>query len=173
MNRKEISKIILILKTAYPHAFREMSQQEVETMVDLYQEVFKENTYQEVAFAVMKIIKTNEYMPTMATIKNAIYETKFQDESNTELWERLLKAIRNSNYHAEEEFNMLPEVVKEYIKSPLQLQELALMPSNDIHTVVKGQFLKQIELIKQKFKEDKITNKEIEGTMFQKLEEFK
>lgn len=151
----------MILKTSYPYAFKEMNEQEVESMVSLYQEMFKEYTYEEVSKAIKNIISTNEYMPTIATIKSKIYELKHpKEESNTELWESLLTAIRNSSYHAEEEFKKLPPLVKEFIRCPQQLQEIATtMPSEEVHTVLKGQFLKQIEIIKQNFKDYEITGK--------------
>lgn len=161
MNRKEISKIILILKTSYPYAFKDMNKEEIESMVNLYEEMFKENSYEEVYEAVKNIVYTSEYMPTIALIKNKIYDAKnINQESNMELWERFLVAIRNSNYHSEEEFEKLPLVVKEYVKSPIQLQEFAVMPSDEIHTIVKGQFLKQIEILKQDFKEQGIIGRD-------------
>ena len=158
MSNKEISKIILILKTSYPYAFKDMSKEETENMVNLYQTLFKAYTYEEVSKAVIDIINTSEYMPTIATIKNKIYELNHpKEESNSELWEKLLNAIRNGSYHAEEEFDKLPALVREYVRNPRQLQEYAIMDSDVIHSVVKGQFLKQIEIIKQNFKECEIT----------------
>lgn len=161
MNKQEISKIILLLKTSYPYAFKDMSSEDVESMVNLYQEMFKENTYKEVGQAIKNIINTSEYMPTIATIKNKIYELNHpQQESNTELWESLLSAIGNSSYHAEEEFEKLPRLVQIFVQSPRQLQSIAReIPSDEIHTVYKGQFLKQIEIIKQNYKEQEITGR--------------
>ena len=160
MKKNEILKIILILKASYPYAFKDMSEQDVESMVALYQEMFKENSYEDVSIAIKNIIRTSEYMPTIATIKNKLYEIKHPiQENNSELWDKLLNAIGNSSYHSEEEFEKLPLLVKEYIRSPRQLQEMATMPSDEIHTVVKGQFLKQIEVIKQNFKENEMTRK--------------
>ena len=83
-------------------------------------------------------------------------------ESNTELWESLLSAIRNSSYYAEREFEKLPPLIKEFIQSPQQLQSIAReMTSDEIHTVFKGQFLKQIEIIKQNFKEYEISGRNL------------
>lgn len=160
MSKQEISKIILLLKTSYSYAFKDMSSEDVESMVNLYQEMFKDNTYKEVALAIKDIINTSEYMPTIATIKNKIYELNNpQQVNNTELWEELLNAIRNSSYHSEEEFEKLSDITKIYVGSPRQLQEMATMDSDVIHSVVKGQFLKQIELLKEKYKENVITGK--------------
>ena len=150
MNKKEITKIILILKTAYPYAFKDMSEEDITNMVELYEEMFKENNYGEVSSAIKFLINTCDYMPSIAMIKTKIYDlTHSQQESNSELWDKLLIAIGNGSYHSEEEFEKLPLLVKEYIKSP----------SDEIHTVVKGQFLKQIEIIKQNFKENEIMGK--------------
>lgn len=174
MKENEITKIILILKTSYPYAFKDMTEQEVKSMVGLYKEMFSENTYQEVSSAIKNIINTSEYMPTIAAIKNKIYEIKHpQDENNMELWDKLLDAIRNSSYHSEEEFAKLPPLVKEYVRTPYQLQEMALMDSDTIHSVVKGQFLKQIETIKQNFKENEINGNEnlLTGRGYIQLEE--
>ena len=174
MNRKEISKIILILKTSYPYAFKDMGKEEIESMVGLYEEMFKENTYKEVYEAIKKIVYTSEYMPTIAAIKSKIYDMKCSiQESNMDLWEKLLIAIRNSNYHSEEEFEKLPLLVKEYIKSPAQLRELAIMPSDEIHTIIKGQFLKQIEMIKRDYKEQGIVgrNNLLENNNYARIEE--
>jgi len=158
MNKKEVAKIILILKTSYPYAFKDMSERDIESMVSLYEEMFKENTYEEVSIAIKSIINTSEYMPAIATIKSKIYDmTHHKEESNMELWEKLLVAIRNGSYHAEEEYAKLPKVVQKFLGSPYQLQELAVMNSDEIHTVFKGQFLKQIEILKANQKESEIT----------------
>lgn len=160
MKKNEILKIVMILKTSYPYAFKDMSEEDVEGMVNLYQEMFKEYTYQEVSQAVKDIINTSEYMPTIATIKGKIYTNKHPNEANnSELWDKLLNAIRNSSYHSEEEFEKLPDIIKAYVGSPTQLQEMAIMDSDVIHSVVKGQFLKQIELLKENHKENVITGK--------------
>lgn len=157
MKKNDIVKIIVILKTSYPYAFKDMNEQDVESMISLYCEMFSDCTYKEVAGAVKALICTSEYMPTIAAIKNKIYELNHpQEESNMELWEKLLDAIRNSGYHSEEEFEKLPLIIQEYVRSPRQLQEMALMNSDDIHTVVKGQFLKQIEALKENFKQNEM-----------------
>ena len=122
---------------------------------------FKDNTIEEFKQAINEHVKTSKYFPTIAEIKSKIYELNHPKEmDNTELWESLLQAVRNSSYHAEEEFKKLPPLVKEFIQSPYQLQTLAReMTSDEIHTVYKGQFMKQIEIIKQNFKEYGITGK--------------
>ena len=126
-------------------------------IMEMWLSFFKDNTTEEFKKAMNEHIKTSRYFPTVADIKEKIYELNNSNESDTELWEKLLSAIRNSSYHSEEEFEKLPPVVQEYVRSPRQLQELAVMDSEKIHTIVKGQFLKQIANIKENFKKYEIT----------------
>lgn len=144
-----------------------------ETM-EMWLSFFKNNTIEEFKQAVNEHIKTSRYFPTVADLKARIYEIKNPNETNMELWEKLLSAIRRSSYYSEEEYEKLPAILKQYVGSPKQLQTIATeMTSEEIHSVVKGQFLRQIEVLKENYRENEITNKEIEGTKFLKLEEFK
>lgn len=159
MNRKEILSMLSILKSAYPNFYRNITKQEAEQTVNLYEEMFKDYDSRIVLLAVKELINTYEYPPTIATIKNKIYSlSNINEETDLDLWERLLKAIRNGTYGSEKEFELLPQIIKDYLKSPYQLQELASMSSDDIHSVVKGQFLREIKILKERKKEiDKLS----------------
>lgn len=130
-----------------------------ETM-EMWLSFFKDNTTEEFRQAINEHIKTSRYFPTVADIKARIYEIKNPNETNMELWERLLSAIRRSSYYSEEEYEKLPAILKQYVGSPRQLQTIATeMTSDEIHSVYKGQFLKQIELLKENYRENEITGK--------------
>lgn len=156
MKKEDVAKILVILKTAYPNFYRNMRKEEVEETVELYQEMFADCDTKLVAVAVKELINTFQYPPTIADIKNKMYDlsNKHNDKSPSELWDILLKAIRNGSYGYLKEFENLPDEVKEFVRRPDQLRELALMDSNTIHSVVKGQFLKQIIEIKKRKKEN-------------------
>lgn len=151
MTKTETTKILAILKSTYPNFYKDV---DVQTTIEIWNEMFTDCEYQAVSIAVKELINTLKYPPTIADIKEKMYELTHHDESSlSELWDKLLKAIRNGYYGAEEEFKKLPDEVKEFVKSPIQLREMAGMDSNTINSVVKGQFLRQIEAIKQKKKD--------------------
>lgn len=129
---------------------------------------FKENTIEEFKNAVNQHIRTSNKFPTIADIKSKMYDLGTNEESNTDLWESLLIAIRNGIYGANEEFEKLPKAVQRFVGSPQQLTEIALMDSETIHSVVKGQFLKQIEYIKQSIKEKEMMSPQIKTLLEQK-----
>lgn len=152
MTRNETLKILAILKTSYPSFYKDID--DIETTINVWNEMFINDDYKLVSLAIKELINTYDYPPTIATIKNKMYDmTHIEELSNTDLWDALLKAIRNGYYGYQEEYDKLPKEVQQYLKSPYQLRELAGMNSSDIHSVVKGQFLKQIEIIRNRKKE--------------------
>lgn len=161
MNKNEILTMLSILKVAYPNFYKDVSKEEVEQTTILYQEMFKDYDSKLVFFAVKELVNSFKYPPTIADIKDKIYQlTNVEDKSASELWDCLLKAIRNGSYGSEQEFKNLPDIVKDYVISSRQLQELAQMDSDIINSVVKGQFLKQVENLKQRAKEKNVMLKE-------------
>ena len=166
MTREEAIKILSILKAGYPNFYKDMNKQDGLNTIALYQEMFANCDIKLVAIAVKELINSFKYPPTIADIKNKMYELTCQDEASaSELWDKLLKAVRNGFYGAEVEFEKLPEEVKEFVKSPSQLRELSQLPSDVVNSVVKGQFLKQIELIKQKQKSENMMLSETRKTL--------
>lgn len=155
MTVDETKMILGILKTAYPNFYKEMSKQEMLNVVDLWADMFKNDNSKLVTVAVKELINSFQYPPTIADIKNKIYNLTNEEKTPSELWDRLQKAISRGIYHSEEEFEKLPDEVKEFIRSPKQLKELAMMDSDVVHSVTKGQFFKQIEVIQKRKEEDK------------------
>lgn len=155
MTIDETKMILGILKTAYPNFYKEMSKQEMLNVVDLWADMFKNDNSKLVTVAVKELINSFQYPPTIADVKNKMYSLTNNDKTPSELWDRLQKAISRGIYHSEEEFEKLPDEVKEYIKSPGQLRELAMLDSDVIHSVTKGQFFKNIEVIKKRTAENK------------------
>lgn len=182
MQKKEILSMLGLLKVAYPNFYRDIKKEDVENTTLLYEQMFKDYDSKLVLLAVRELINSFKYPPTIADIKEKIYQlTNVEDKSASELWDCLLKAIRNGNYGTDEEFKYLPDIVKEYVISPRQLQEMAQMDSDTIHSVVKGQFFKQIENLKQRAKEkdmmmketkDLIENKRINDLLIETDERF-
>ena len=167
MNKQEILSMLNILKKAYPSFYKNITKQEAEDTVALYEEMFKDCDGRLVLVTVKELINSYEYPPTIATIKKKMYElTHTNEDSSSELWERLLKAIRNGYYGAEEEFKILPDIIKEFLGSPEQLRSIAEMDSETIHSVVKGQFLRQIENLKERVRQKEMMSSDTKKLLF-------
>lgn len=168
MNRDQVVAILGTLKTAYPRFYAEMSKQEMYNTIDLWTEMFKNDNPVHVTAAVKSLIVSFKFPPTIADIKDEMYKlTKTEEDTPVEQWNAIKKAMRNSAYNAVEEFEKLPEVAKKFVGSPNQLREWAIGTDyND--GVVKGQFFKQVEIIKQREKDTTMMLPEVRN-LVQKL----
>ncbi len=160
MNRKSVIEILGILKVAYPKFYANMTKDEAEKTINLWCEMFKNDAPELVAIAVKKLIMELQFPPTIADIKNTMFKLVDKTEDNTELWNKFLKALKNSGYNSKIEFEQLPELVQRFVGSPERLRDYAMMDLNTVNTVVKGQFLKQIDSLKVRQKENLMLPKE-------------
>lgn len=76
MNRKDITRFIMILKTAYQYAFKDMSKEETQNIVSLYQEMLSEYNSETLEIVAKEIIKTKKYLPSISEIINLCEENK-------------------------------------------------------------------------------------------------
>ena len=150
MTREETTIILGILKAAYPNFYRDMKSQELIGIVDLWEEMFKSENINVVKPAVKELINTSQYPPTIADVKEKMFELTRVREDLTEAWDKVLRAIGSGIYNSTEGFETLTPIGKAFIRSPQQLKELAMMDSDVINSVVKGQFFKQAEILQKK-----------------------
>ncbi len=159
MTANETAKVMAILQVAYPAFYGKKSAEEKRAAVSLWAELLKEYDCRLVMAAVKELIKTHSgYPPDIAAVVERIEGIKDAaggQETNEELWLRLKQAVSNGYYGAEEEFQKLPEVLKQYLRSPSQLRELSGIDSDTLNTVTRGQFLKTIEIEKQRQRDRK------------------
>lgn len=167
MIKNDVVKIFIVLRTAYPNFYKDMKKEDLEATIDLWTEMFAHENPVLVTAAVKNLINTFKWPPTIADVKDEMYKlTTTESESPMDLWNLIKKAIRNSGYNSYEEFQKLPESAKKFVGSPNQLKEWALdIDYND--SVVKGQFLKQIEIIQKREKDSKLMLPEVKDIVQQ------
>ncbi len=130
MTTKEFAIIAAAIKTYFPRD----NVLPTEKAIELWYNELKDLTYNAVNLGLRMYVATNKFSPTIADIReNAKH---FCSESNEELnemaaWGLVLKAMRNSIYHSEEEFAKLPPVVQNAVVSPGQLREWAMAEDVD------------------------------------------
>ena len=153
MTKQETGTLLQILKTSYPHYYKNISQEEAKSILSLYHEMFGQYPAEVVAMALKNYIKSNIYPPTIAGLMEQIELLTDQGENDsTKLWNTLNRAICNSGYHAKEEFEKLPEVLQEWAGSPDTLRRLSMQDESTLDTVTRGQFLKTIHTIQARKK---------------------
>ena len=156
MSRDEVIAILGVLKVAYPNFYKQITKDELEQTVSLWSKMFANDNAKLVTAAVESLITSFQFPPTIADIKNAMYKLTNEDKTDIEYWNELNRAVCNCLYNTEQVYNNLSDPVKKFVGSPRALRDLALTDTSTFNTVTKGQFLKQIVILKEREKENRM-----------------
>ena len=156
MTRQETGIIMDILATAYPRFYAGQDAPDPEKAVALWAEMFAEDDVAVVAAAVKALIATDDkgFPPHIGAVKAKVRQiTQPTGMTPQEAWNLVAKAIRNSAYESQEEYDKLPREVQRLVGSPNQLRDWALMDSDTVHSVVASNFQRSFS-IRQKADND-------------------
>lgn len=170
MTKQETTMILGVLKTSYPNFYKDMDRRQMLDTIELWSEMFANEDLEIVEIAVKSLINTLRFPPTIADIKDQIYKLQNNEQEDVmDLYSKLKKAISNGIYGASEEFKKLPPIVQKFVGSPNQLREWS-MDENFNDGVLRGQFAKQVEIIRQREKEEKMMLPEVKEVINNLLE---
>lgn len=145
MNRNETLKIMAVIKAAYPYYYNNQSEEDLKTVVSLWQGMFEEYEYRLVSGAVRAFIASDikGFPPSVGMVLDKLRLLTAPPElSEMEAWNQLSRAVKNSAWYAEEEFDKLPEDIRGIVGSPASLREWALMEAGTFHSVIQSNFMR-------------------------------
>jgi hypothetical protein len=157
MKKTEMVQIITLLAGNYD-SIANKSQIQRELMLNTWYECLGDLDYQIVLQAVKKSIINSIYPPTIHEVrKNAIEMINPTTKKTAiEAWNEALKMISNGIYMTQEQFQSCSPDVKKFFGSVNQVRQLAMLDSDTINSVTKGQFLKQYEILVEREQEEKM-----------------
>ena len=172
MTREETINILMTIQAAYP-SFKVPNKT---IAVNTWHSLLSEYQYSQVGTALKKYIQTNRngFAPSIGQIIDEISDIYSKNEENEmEAWMLVQKAIRNSTYHAEEEFSKLPETVQKAVSHPRQLREWAIMENIDgrAWNVMQSNFMRTYRAEVEKEKEIRKLSPDILSIMSKKDKE--
>ena len=153
MDRTQTIKVLAVLKSAYPHAFQNMTKPDGEAMLNLWMSMFIEETYEEVNAAIGALIATRTvgYSPTVGEVKEQIRKLhQHSDIDENSAWVMVSRACRNGSYHSREEFAKLPPEVQNAVGSSEQLKQWAAMDADTVESVVASNFKRAFRVQKER-----------------------
>lgn len=161
MTRDETINILLTIQAAYPN-FR---VQDKTITVNTWHSLLGRYDYSQVISAVEAYVRSDKsgFAPSVGQVIDkicSIYENN--DVNEIAAWGMVLKALRNSAYHAEEEFEKLPPAIQRTVSSPGQLKEWATMENLDGTglNVIQSNFMRTYRLEAERQKEKMRMNPE-------------
>lgn len=157
MSKQETIKVITLLAGNY-NSISEKSKEQKNMMIETWFACLGDLDYELVLQAVKKTIIESPYPPTIHEIrKNAIIiSNPTHEKTAIEAWNEALKMISKGGYMTQEEFEKASPQVKRFFGSVNQVKQLAMVDTETINTVTKGQFLKQYETLMQREQEKRL-----------------
>lgn len=145
MTKEETIRIMEYFQAAYKGFYEGKDTQPVLTV---WHDALADEDPRIVSQAAKNYVRTNEFAPTVAGLLKQIDLIK-EPRGDTDLWAMINKAASNGLYHAEEEYKKLPPECQAFVGSPSALKDLAQTDVGTMNTIVKGQFLKRVEAIRE------------------------
>lgn len=158
MTPEETIKILSIIKAAYPQWAKDLKASDAKMMVTLWNDMLQDYEYNLVQVAIKKVIATNKFPPSVAEVIESINYIKTGGQAEMteiEAWGLVRKAIKNSAYHAGEEFNKLPPRIQQAIGSHNILHNWSQESINGIETVIGSNFMRSYKQTVIRKKEEK------------------
>lgn len=154
MEREEFKTLVKAMKAVYAQPTFIPDQDAFQ----VWYELLKDLPYKQVHIAIQKHMLTERFPPTIADLRtkaSEVVEKQLEEMSELEAWSLVRKAIGNSGYHAEEEFQKLPEACKIAVGTPENLREWALMESEQVGTVEQSHFIRNYRTAVKRLSEEK------------------
>ena len=108
--------------------------------------MLKDLDYEVLTSAVQKHMMTSPFPPTIADLRSNAAQFlpggSATEMTDLEAWELVRRAISNSGYHADEEFQKLPELVQKAVGNPANLREWATMDIETVNSVEQSHFIR-------------------------------
>lgn len=145
MNMRDTLTIMAVLQEAYPRYYANKSKDEALSAAKLWQNLFAEDSPDEVAAAVKAFIATDSkgFPPVIGQIKERLAKIKAPDmPDEAQAWEMVSRAIGRSGYRAIAEFQKLPPVIQKVVGSASMLHTWAIASHEDVQTVIASNFMR-------------------------------
>lgn len=136
MTKQEVAKILMTMQVSFPNFRVENKEQTILVWSEMLGDVSAEDANRALAKFIMS--DTKGFAPSIGQLRALVFD-KQTALSEGEAWDLVYDALCNGNYHAQEEFNKLPDDVKRAVGGPSTLREWASMDLDGI-TVAESNF---------------------------------
>lgn len=117
MTRKETMEIIMTIMSAYPNS-KQMSERQVECMIDTWSTVFEGDAETDVRNAVGKLICTSKWMPSISEVRETMVKMNRPDIVEPgRAWEAVSDLIHSFSVFAEKNLDeLLPPLIARAVR---------------------------------------------------------
>lgn len=164
MTREETIELLMMVQAAFPN----YKPPDKTVAVNTWFLMLADYPYQQAQMALKAYIATDTsgFAPSIGQIIDKIQIITNPAELNEmEAWSLVSKALRNGNYKSREEFEKLPDLVKEAVGSPENIHNWAQSDIKSIESVIQSNFIKSYRIVVNRQKEMQKLPKDIKAVI--------
>lgn len=162
VTRDETIDLLMMVQAAFPN----YKPPDKTVAVNTWFLMLADYPYQQVQMALKTYIATDTsgFAPSIGQIIDKMQMINSHEEQNElEAWSLVSKALRNGNYKSREEFEKLPDLVKEAVGSPENIHNWAQADIKSVESVIQSNFIKSYRLAVNRQKEIQKLPKDIKA----------
>lgn len=157
MTKEETAKIIYILMSTYSAAYKNISAEKTNALIQTWNAVMADYSYSDVeqGLYVYMSTDTSGFPPAPGQVidKIRMLHPEEPEMDALEAWILVEKAVRNSAYNAVEEFKKLPAMIQKAVRRPELLKEWAAMEEDEFRTIEQSHFIRVYDTVRKREKE--------------------
>lgn len=141
MTREETQKLLMMIEATYPN----FKISDATPIINSWHLTLQEFSANDVAIALETFKRTDRsgFAPQVGQLVDCIFKAQDMAQmSAVEAWGIVSRAVRNSGYNAQKEFDKLPDLCKKVVGSPSQLHNWS---QTDL-VVLEGSIAKQFQI---------------------------
>lgn len=139
MKRSEIADLIGVVQEIWPSF---LTGRNIARTTDIWYKLFDSETSDEVLCSIEAYAcrDTKGFPPPIGAIKELVWQQRNERISEQIAWEMVRKQLNGSSAHPRENFEKLPELVRQCVGTPQTLMRWGQMDDDDLETVVASNF---------------------------------
>lgn len=152
MTREEVQKILAVIDVT----FSNFNPDNLTATIDAWHLFLEDYSYEDINMALKIFVRTSDsgFAPNPSQLIGVLNKSKaLAMETEVDVWREVRPAIRNGLYHFQEEYDKLSPMAKKMVGDAQQLREWAMLPSEDIDTVVQSNFKSRFNTMQKRDKE--------------------
>lgn len=145
MTYEDTRKVLSVIRASFPQHFAKWTAEQGKEFLAVWSDMFEYDDPMLVMTAVKSYIRSNTspFPPSVGQIVDLMNKlTSPKGMTEQEAWSYVNKALRNSIYNSQREFDELPPDVQCTVGSPNQLKQWAQMDVGEINSVVASNFMR-------------------------------
>nr|DAS80970.1 MAG TPA: replisome organizer [Caudoviricetes sp.] len=159
MTGQQAAEFLLALQAAYPGYYARFGEKEAKGLTKAWSGILADYSYEESIAGLQMFLAADikGFPPSPGQVIDCIQRARrsaTEDYTNTECADLIRRALSNAVYHAEEEFERLPEICKRAVGTPHNLVEWSQLDTREVETVVMSQIIRALEAVRIRMRED-------------------